>query len=41
MTPDVHTVTVGGRSLAYTEVSPAQPRANVLFLSWLGGVVLP
>jgi len=28
---------VGGRTLAYLEISPAQPRANVLFLAWLGG----
>lgn len=34
---DFHRVTVGGRSLAYTEVSPTAPRANVLFLAWLGG----
>ncbi|ULH15168.1 alpha/beta hydrolase [Deinococcus sp. KNUC1210] len=31
------TVSIGSHSLAYTEVSPPQPRANVLFLSWLGG----
>lgn len=37
LTPDVRTVKLGGRTLAYTEVSPARPRANVLFLSWLGG----
>ncbi|MBB5233946.1 alpha/beta fold hydrolase [Deinococcus budaensis] len=28
---------VGDRTLAYLEVAPAQPRAHVLFLSWLGG----
>ncbi|WP_051935647.1 alpha/beta hydrolase [Deinococcus sp. YIM 77859] len=27
----------GGRTLAYSEVSPNEPRANVLFLAWLGG----
>lgn len=37
LTPDVRTVGVGGRSLAYTEVSPVRPRAAVLFLPWLGG----
>ncbi|GMA17147.1 alpha/beta hydrolase (plasmid) [Deinococcus metallilatus] len=30
-------INVGGRTLAYTEVSPPSPRANVLFLAWLGG----
>ncbi|MEW6420180.1 MAG: alpha/beta hydrolase [Deinococcota bacterium] len=30
-------VRVGEGRLAYTEVAPAFPRANVLFLAWLGG----
>lgn len=34
---DFHRVAVGGRNLAYLEVSPPHPRANVLFLAWLGG----
>lgn len=34
---DLQRVVVGDRTLAYLEVAPAQPRANVLFLSWLGG----
>lgn len=28
---------IDGRTVAYTEVSPAHPRATVLFLAWLGG----
>ncbi len=30
-------VQLAGRRSAYSEVSPAQPKATVLFLSWLGG----
>lgn len=33
----VRRVSIGDRVLAYTEVAPAAPRANVLFLAWLGG----
>ncbi len=33
----MNTVQIDGRKVAYTEVSPAQPRATVLFLAWLGG----
>lgn len=35
--PEFHSVGVEGRTLAYLEVSPTQPRASVLFLAWLGG----
>lgn len=31
------TVSIGPRTLAYTEILPANPRGTVLFLSWLGG----
>ena len=30
-------VPIGPRTLAYTEILPANPRGTVLFLSWLGG----
>ena len=31
------TVQISGRTAAYSEVSPAHPKATVLFLAWLGG----
>ena len=34
---EMNTVQVLGRQVAYTEVSPPNPRATVLFLAWLGG----
>ena len=35
--PDFYSVPIGPRTLAYTEILPANPRGTVLFLSWLGG----
>ncbi len=34
---DFRNVQIGPRTLAYTEILPANPRGTVLFLSWLGG----
>ena len=33
----MNAIQIGERKVAYTEVSPAHPRATVLFLAWLGG----
>lgn len=33
----MNAIKIGGRTVAYTEVSPTGPGATVLFLAWLGG----
>ena len=34
---EVNSVSIGPRTLAYTEISPPHPAGTVLFLPWLGG----